>query len=124
MALVLIVDDSPTDQHVISTALQRHGFDTLVANEGEEAITLAEREHPDVILMDIVMPGINGFQATRQLTRDPQTAAIPIVILTSKNQDSDRAWAQRQGARDYLTKPVEESVLLTTITHVLGGARR
>lgn len=124
MARILVVDDSPTEHFSIGSMLGRHGHEVIAAGSGEEGMRLARQERPDLILMDIVMPGINGFQATRQLTRDPQTAAIPIVILTSKNQDSDRAWAQRQGARDYLTKPVEESVLLTTITHVLGGARR
>lgn len=115
MALVLIVDDSPTDQHVISTALQRHGFDTLVANEGEEAITLAEREHPDVILMDIVMPGMNGFQATRQLTRNPATASIPVVIVTSKHLETDRIWGLRQGAVSYITKPIGDEELVAAV---------
>ncbi len=115
MALVLIVDDSPTDQHVISQALQRHGFDTLVASEGKEAITLAEREHPDVILMDIVMPGMNGFQATRHLTKNPATASIPVVIVTSKNQETDRIWGLRQGAVSYITKPVGDEDLVAAV---------
>ncbi|GMW05370.1 MAG: response regulator [Gammaproteobacteria bacterium] len=115
MALVLIVDDSPTDQHVLSLALQRHGFETLVASEGREAITLAEREHPDVILMDIVMPGMNGFQATRQLTRNPATASIPVVIVTSKDQETDRIWGLRQGAVSYITKPVGDDDLVAAV---------
>lgn len=115
MALVLIVDDSPTDRHVISQALQRHGFDTLVASEGREAISLAEREHPDVILMDIVMPGMNGFQATRSLTQNPATASIPVVIVTSKSQESDRIWALRQGAVSYITKPVGDDALVAAV---------
>ena len=115
MALVLIVDDSPTDQHVLSQALQRHGFDTLVASEGREAITLAEREHPDVILMDIVMPGMNGFQATRHLTKNPATSSIPVVIITSKDQETDRIWGLRQGAVSYITKPVGDDDLVAAV---------
>lgn len=115
MTLVLIVDDSPTDQHVISQVLQKHGFDTLVASEGEEAITLAERERPDVILMDIVMPGMNGFQATRRLSRNPATASIPVVIISSKQQETDRIWGLRQGAVSYITKPVGDDELIAAV---------
>ncbi len=123
MARILLVDDSPTENFSIGSMLGRHGHDVIAAESGEEGMRLAREHHPDLILMDIVMPGLNGFQATRQLTRDPRTAAIPVVILTSKTQDSDRVWAQRQGAKDYLTKPVEEVVLLSTITRVLGRSR-
>lgn len=123
MARILLVDDSPTENFSIGSMLGRHGHDVIAAESGEEGMRLAREHHPDLILMDIVMPGLNGFQATRQLTRDPRTAAIPVVILTSKTQDSDRVWAQRQGAKDYLTKPVEEAVLLSTITRVLGRSR-
>ena len=98
MALVLIADDSPTDQHILSRALEKHGFETLVAKDGEEAIRLAEQRAPDVILMDIVMPGMNGYQATRQLAQNPSTAAIPIVIVSTKTQEADRVWGLRQGA--------------------------
>lgn len=122
MSRILLVDDSPTEHFSIGSLLGRHGHEVIAAESGEEGIRLARERRPDLILMDIVMPGLNGFQATRQLTRDPQTAAIPVVILTSKNQDTDRVWAERQGARGYLTKPVEESVLLDTIAHVLAGA--
>jgi len=124
MARILIVDDSPTENFSIGSLLGRQGHDVIAAESGEEGIRLAREQRPDLILMDIVMPGLNGFQATRQLTRDPQTAMIPIVILTSKSQDTDRVWAERQGAKGYLTKPVEEAVLLSTITHVLGGMPR
>ncbi|MCB1632423.1 MAG: response regulator [Pseudomonadales bacterium] len=124
MARILIVDDSPTENFSIGSLLGRQGHDVIAAESGEEGIRLAREQRPDLILMDIVMPGLNGFQATRQLTRDPQTAMIPIVILTSKSQDTDRVWAERQGAKGYLTKPVEEAVLLSTITHVLGGMQR
>lgn len=121
MTTVLIVDDSPTDQHALSQALQKHGFDTLIASEGREAIAIAEREHPDVILMDIVMPGMNGFQATRHLSRNPATASIPIVIVTSKEQESDRIWAMRQGAVRYLRKPVTDNDLVAVVRDTTGS---
>jgi twitching motility two-component system response regulator PilH len=115
MAKVLIVDDSPTDQHVLAQALQRHGFTTVLASEGKEAIALAESERPDVILMDIVMPGMNGFQATRHLTKNPATASIPVLIVTSKQQETDRVWGLRQGAVSYITKPVADDDLVAAV---------
>ena len=115
MSVVLIVDDSPTEQHVMSRVLEKHGIETLVASDGEEAIAIAEQNLPDLILMDVVMPGMNGFQATRRLTRNPLTAEIPVVMITSKDQESDRVWGLRQGAVEYLTKPVEDSELLAAV---------
>jgi len=115
MALVLIVDDSPTEQHVIARLLEKNGFETVVANDGEEAISIAEQSRPDVILMDVVMPGMNGFQATRQLAKNPLTSGIPVVMVTSKDQESDKAWGLRQGAVDYLMKPVNDSELLDAV---------
>ena len=115
MALVLIVDDSPTEQHVIARLLEKNGFETVVANDGEEAITIAEQSLPDVILMDVVMPGMNGFQATRQLAKNPLTSGIPVVMVTSKDQESDKAWGLRQGAVDYLMKPVNDTELLDAV---------
>jgi twitching motility two-component system response regulator PilH len=106
VALVLIVDDSPTEVHVMQKALEQHGFRTASAADGTEAIRKARELHPDLILMDIVMPGLNGFQATRQLANDPQTRTIPVIIVTSKAQESDRVWGLRQGAVDYIVKPV------------------
>ena len=115
MALVLIVDDSPTEQHVIARLLEKNGFETVVANDGEEAISIAEQSRPDVILMDVVMPGMNGFQATRQLAKNPLTSGIPVVMVTSKDQESDKAWGLRQGAVDYLMKPVNDTELLDAV---------
>ncbi len=115
MALVLIVDDSPTEQHVISTALEKHGFDTLLASDGEEAISIAESRLPDLILMDVVMPGMDGFKATRQLTKNPMTAAIPVVMVTTKDQETDKFWGLRQGAVDYLMKPVDAKSLVAAV---------
>ena len=106
MALVLIVDDSPTDVHVMQMALEQNGFRTASAADGSEAIRKARELHPDLILMDIVMPGLNGFQATRVITRDPETRTIPVIICTSKGQETDRIWGMRQGARSYVVKPI------------------
>ena len=115
MALVFIVDDSPTDQHVISKILKKNGFETMVANDGQEAITMAESAHPDVILMDVVMPGMNGFQATRKLSKNPATSAIPVVMVTTKDQETDRVWGLRQGAVEYLMKPIGDDELLAAV---------
>jgi twitching motility two-component system response regulator PilH len=112
MALILIVDDSPTEVHVMQKALERHGFRTAVANDGAEGIRLARQMRPDLIFMDIVMPGVNGYQATRTLANDPVTRAIPIVMVTSKGQETDRIWGLRQGAVDYLVKPVTSDQLV------------
>lgn len=112
MPLILIVDDSPTEVHVMQTALQRHGYRTAVAGDGAEGVRLARQMHPDLIFMDVVMPGVNGFQATRTLANDPDTSAIPIVMVTSKSQQTDRIWGLRQGAIDYLVKPVSGNELV------------
>jgi twitching motility two-component system response regulator PilH len=112
MPLILIVDDSPTEVHVMQTALQRHGYRTVVAADGEEGVRLARQVRPDLIFMDIVMPGVNGYQATRTLTNDPVTRGIPIVMVTSKGQETDRIWGLRQGAVDYLVKPISGNQLI------------
>ena len=112
MPLILIVDDSPTEVHVMKKALEGHGYRTAVAADGEEGIRLARQMHPDLIFMDIVMPGVNGYQATRTLSNDPETRAIPIVMVTSKGQDTDRIWGLRQGAVDYMVKPVSMAQLV------------
>jgi twitching motility two-component system response regulator PilH len=112
VALVLIVDDSPTDVHVMQMALEQSGFKTAAAADGDEAIRKAKELRPDLILMDIVMPGVNGFQATRQLASDPETRSIPVIMISSKSQESDRVWGLRQGAVDYLVKPVSAEQLV------------
>jgi twitching motility two-component system response regulator PilH len=112
MALILIVDDSPTETHVMQKALEKGGFRTAVAADGQEGIRLAREMHPDLIFMDIVMPGMNGFQATRALVNDPSTNRIPIVMVTSKNLETDRIWGLRQGAVDYMVKPVSPAQLV------------
>ncbi len=115
MAKVLIVDDSPTEVHIFSTALSEAGHEVLVATDGKEGVQKAADELPDVILMDVVMPGLNGFQATRKIHRNQVTRHIPIIIVTTKDQDTDREWGLRQGARDYLVKPVDLPQLLQKI---------
>jgi len=120
MTKILIVDDSPTEIHKLKTILARHGHDVLVADSGESGVSLARQELPDVVLMDIVMPGMNGFQATRQLTKSKETSHIPVIIATSKDQETDRMWGARQGAKAYLTKPVSEKQLLSAIEQVAG----
>jgi len=120
MTRILIVDDSPTEAHVLKTMLEKNGFDTLSATSGEDGIAIAKKEKPDLILMDVVMPGMNGFQATRQITKEPDTASIPVIIVTTKDQETDRVWGLRQGAKDYVTKPAQESELISKIKNVLG----
>ncbi len=120
MARILIIDDSPTEIHVLKGMLEKNGFETLTAESGEEGIELARSEKPDLVLMDVVMPGLNGFQATRQLTRDEETKSIPVIICTTKDQETDKVWGKRQGARDYITKPVSEKELVDKIRSTLG----
>ena len=112
MPLILIVDDSPTEVHVMKQALERHGYQTAAAADGAEAIRMAKAMKPDLIFMDVVMPGVNGFQATRKLAADPDTKAIPVIMVTSKDQETDRIWGMRQGAVDYLVKPVSMDKLV------------
>ncbi len=121
MTSILIVDDSPTEIHVLKTMLEKNGFIAITASSGEEGIAAAKAEKPDLILMDVVMPGMNGFQATRALTRDPETSEIPIIIVTTKDQETDRVWGLRQGAKDYITKPAGEKDLVSKINQSLGS---
>jgi twitching motility two-component system response regulator PilH len=120
MTQIMIVDDSPTDAHVLKKILEKNGFETVTAADAGEGIEVAKREKPDLILMDVVMPGLNGFQATRELTSDPETSDIPVIIVTRKNQKVDRVWGMRQGARDYVTKPVSENSLVSLINAALA----
>ncbi|MCZ6710619.1 MAG: response regulator [Gammaproteobacteria bacterium] len=120
MARILVVDDSPTETHQFVNVLARHGHQVLTAASGSDGISLASEEQPDIILMDVIMPGINGFQATRQLTRNDETSHIPVIIVSSKSQDADRIWGARQGACGYLTKPVDDRTLIDTVNDVLS----
>ncbi len=112
---ILIVDDSPTERHVLSELLTQNGYQVITAENGEEGVEKAKSEQPDLILMDVVMPGLNGYQATRTLTRDETTKHIPIIVCTSKGQETDRIWGLRQGALDYIVKPVDAQDLLSKI---------
>ena len=115
MAQVLIIDDSPVEVRRLKSILQQHGHSVITANNGGRGVALCRDEQPDVVLMDIVMPGINGFQATRQLAKDPLTECIPVVIITTKDQIADKLWGMRQGASEYLTKPVNKEMLLAVV---------
>lgn len=119
MALVLIVDDSPTETMAFKQMLERNNFRVITAANGDQGIAMAKEHTPDVILMDVVMPGLNGFQATRSLTRTPETAQIPVVIVTTKDQETDKVWGRRQGAVGYLVKPVDEKALIAEVQRVL-----
>ncbi|RLK51391.1 twitching motility two-component system response regulator PilH [Alkalispirillum mobile] len=121
MARILVIDDSPTDLHAIKAILEPEGHQLIEAADGEQGIEKARGSRPDLILMDIVMPGMNGFQATRRLNRDADTASIPVIMVSSKDQATDRIWAKRQGAVDYIAKPVEKEELLEKIRAALGG---
>jgi twitching motility two-component system response regulator PilH len=120
MANILIVDDSPTEIHVLTTILEKNGFSVSVANNGEEGVDKSKAEKPDLILMDVVMPGMNGFQAARQISTDPETNTIPIIIVSTKDQETDKMWGLRQGAKDYVTKPAQEKELISKINSLLG----
>lgn len=121
MALVLIIDDSPTELHLFQNILEKSGFETLLADSGEAGIRAAKSSSPDCILMDVVMPGMNGFQATRKLTKDPSTASIPVIMITTKDQETDKIWGMRQGAVEYLVKPVPSEDLVEKIKSVLAA---
>ena len=112
---ILLVDDSKTELHFLSDLLEKRGYKIRTAENGEEAMRRLGEETPDLILMDVVMPGQNGFQLTRAITRDPRFVNVPVIMCTSKNQETDRVWGMRQGARDYITKPVDADELMAKI---------
>ena len=112
---ILLVDDSKTELHYLSELLTKRGYSVATAESGEEAMRRLEERKPDLILMDVVMPGTNGFQLTRTITRDARYSSIPVIMCTSKNQETDRVWGLRQGARDYIVKPVDAAELVSKI---------
>jgi twitching motility two-component system response regulator PilH len=112
---ILLVDDSKTELHFLSDLLSKRGFTVRTAENGEEAMRRLGEEKPDLILMDVVMPGQNGFQLTRAITRDTRFANVPVIMCTSKNQETDKVWGMRQGARDYIVKPVDADELINKI---------
>jgi twitching motility two-component system response regulator PilH len=115
---ILVVDDSPTDRQYMLETLAKRGYQVVTAENGEDAIVKAKAELPDLILMDVVMPGLNGYQATRQITRDDATKHIPVIMCTSKGAETDKIWGMRQGANDYLVKPVDPAQLLAKIAQL------
>jgi len=119
VANILIIDDSPTDVRVFTTLLERAGHRASAVGTAEEGIERVRAELPDLVIMDVIMPGMNGFQATRTLSRDPATSSVPVVMITTKSMETDRVWGLRQGARAFITKPVNEGQLLACINELL-----
>lgn len=117
---ILVVDDSPTEIHIFRKILERQGYRIIVAKDGQEGIDMAVQHRPDLIVMDVVMPVLNGFQATRQLKNNEATAHIPVIMVTTKDQQTDINWGMRQGANEYMVKPVSPAELLTKIRNLLN----
>ncbi len=122
MARILIVDDSPSQLISLKRIVEKLGHQTITAEDGAAGVEVAKREVPDLILMDVVMPNLNGFQATRTIAKDTKTGHIPIILVTTKDQETDRVWGMRQGAKAYVTKPVNEGELADTIGRLLPAA--
>lgn len=120
MARILLIEDSPTDTAVLTQMLERNGHTVLSSGSAEDGIEVCKRELPDLVLMDLVLPGMNGFQATRALARDGATTSIPVLIVSTKGMETDKAWGMRQGARGYIVKPPNESALIGQIDTLLG----
>ena len=121
MARILLIEDSPTERTVLAQMLQRNGHEALLAGSVEEGLELARQQHPDLVLMDVVLPGMSGFQAMRALKREPGTSDIPVVIVSTKGMDTDRNWGLRQGAKDYFVKPPPEDALIARINELVGA---
>ncbi|MBV6868641.1 twitching motility response regulator PilH [Xanthomonas euvesicatoria] len=120
MARILIVDDSPSQLLGIQRSVEKLGHETITATDGAAGVEAAKESLPDLVLMDVVMPNLNGFQATRTLKREPTTQHIPVILVTTKDQDTDRMWGMRQGARAYITKPFSEDELLEVMERVFN----
>jgi len=116
---ILVVDDSPTERFFLANLLSKQGYTVVTAENGEEAIAKIRSERPSLVVMDVVMPGQSGYQVTRALTRAPETQAIPVILCTSKATETDRIWGLRQGARDYVIKPVNAEELLAKIADLV-----
>jgi twitching motility two-component system response regulator PilH len=119
---IMVVDDSPTERAFLEEVLKKGGYEVLMASSGAAAVESCLRELPNLVLMDVVMPGVNGFQATRAITRDAKTQHIPVVMCTNKDSETDRVWGLRQGARGYLTKPIQAAALLEKLGELVGGS--
>jgi len=121
MARVLIVDDSESQLYALSKIVEDAGHDVITAENGKEGVEKALAEIPDLILMDVVMPGLNGFQATRKISKDKSTEHIPVIFVTTKDQETDRIWGMRQGASAYITKPVDKATLVDAMNKAMGA---
>lgn len=117
---ILVVDDSETERAYLQEILAKKSYNVVLAKSGEEGVEKSKTEHPDLIIMDVIMPGLNGFQATRSITRDEATKHIPVIICTTKGQETDKVWGLRQGAVEYMVKPIKEAELLAKIS-AIGG---
>ena len=120
MARILLIEDSPTDRAVFTQWLQKGGHQVILATNAEDGIEIARKQLPDLVLMDVVLPGMSGFQATRALSRDVDTSHIPVLIVSTKGLETDRVWGLRQGAKDYIVKPPRESDLIERINALVG----
>ncbi len=121
MARILVIEDSPTEAAVLTQLLERNGHQVTTSGSAEDGIASCKRDLPDLVLMDVVLPGMNGFQATRALTRDAATSHIPVLIVSTKGLDTDRVWGMRQGAKDYIVKPPREAELIERINALIGA---
>ena len=121
MAHILLVEDSPTDSMVFTSLLERNGHQVSAVGNAEDGLEMARRVKPDLVMMDIILPGMNGFQATRALSKDPKTRDIPVIIVSTKGMETDRVWGLRQGAKDYVVKPPNEQDLLKRIDALVSG---
>lgn len=119
MARILIVDDSPTQLLSLKRVVEKLGHSVVTAEDGAAGVEAAKRELPDLILMDVVMPNLNGFQATRSIAKDAKTSHIPVILVTTKGQETDKIWGMRQGAKAYVTKPIDEKELTQAIVTLL-----
>ena len=121
MAHILLVEDSPTDSRVFTSLLERNGHQVSLASNAEDGIKMAQEVKPDLVMMDIILPGMNGFQATRALSRDPETSNIPVIIVSTKGMETDKVWGMRQGAKDYVVKPPDEKDLIKRINALVDN---
>ncbi len=121
---VLIVDDSPTERHILEQIMSEAGYSVVTAASGEEALSKVKVEMPDIVLMDVVMPGMNGYQATREIAKTQETSHIPVIICTSRGADTDKLWGMRQGATEYLVKPITKKTLLPKVEKALANVSK
>ncbi|MGV8961754.1 MAG: response regulator [Stenotrophomonas sp.] len=120
MARILLIEDSPTDRAVFTQWLEKAGHEVVATDNAEDGLQIARTQAPSLVLMDVVLPGMSGFQATRALARDEATRGIPVLIVSTKGMETDKAWGMRQGATDYIVKPPREDELIARINELVG----